>query len=57
MTNLSRIFGANGPLAEALEGFRPRREQLEMAEAVSEAIDTRGSLIVEAGTGTGKTFA
>jgi ATP-dependent DNA helicase DinG len=57
LTNLSRIFGANGPLAEALEGFRPRREQLEMAEAVSEAIDTRGSLIVEAGTGTGKTFA
>ena len=57
MTNLSRIFGPSGPLADALEGFRPRREQLEMAEAVSDAIEARTSLVVEAGTGTGKTFA
>ena len=54
---LGRLLGAAGPLASAVPGFRPRRAQLVMAEAVAEALDTRGKLVVEAGTGTGKTFA
>jgi len=38
-------------------GYRPRPQQLEMAQAILEAIESGGSLAVEAGTGTGKTFA
>jgi ATP-dependent DNA helicase DinG len=57
MPDLRHLLGAHGPLADALPGFRPRREQLAMAEAVEAAIASRGTLLVEAGTGTGKTFA
>jgi ATP-dependent DNA helicase DinG len=51
------IFGADGPLAAAIPGFSTRHEQIAMAEAVARALKQRGRLIVEAGTGTGKTFA
>ena len=54
---LGHLLGAAGPLAGAVAGFRPRRAQLVMAEAVAEALELRGKLVVEAGTGTGKTFA
>jgi ATP-dependent DNA helicase DinG len=53
----ARLLGPHGPLAAALPGFEPRREQQQMAAWVGEALATRGTLIVEAGTGTGKTFA
>ncbi len=48
---------AGGPLAEGLEGYTPREAQQHLAEAVAEAIDQRATLIAEAGTGTGKTYA
>ena len=54
---LLRIFAADGALAEVVDGYRPRDGQLEMAEAVADAVDRCGTLIAEAGTGTGKTFA
>ena len=57
MTAIQELFSAEGPLAATLEGFAPRREQIEMAEAVSRALTERSQLVVEAGTGTGKTFA
>ncbi len=44
-------------LAQVLPGFVFREQQLEMARAIASAIADRGRLIVEAGTGTGKTFA
>ena len=50
-------FAADGPLARTLEGFEPRDGQVEMAEAVGSALATRGVLLAEAGTGTGKTLA
>lgn len=50
-------FAENGLLAKAIPGFAPRQAQVHMAEAVSKAIETAGRLLVEAGTGTGKTFA
>ena len=50
-------LGADGALARALPGFRVRAAQLAMAEAVAEALASEGTLVVEAGTGTGKTFA
>jgi ATP-dependent DNA helicase DinG len=54
---LDQLFGVGGPLGGAVGGFRPRRAQTEMAKAIAGAISTRTTLIAEAGTGTGKTFA
>ena len=57
MHDYSDLFGAEGPLATAIPGFATRDEQIEMAEQVAMALRAHGRLIVEAGTGTGKTFA
>lgn len=54
---LDHIFSADGPLAAAAPGYRPRTAQLEMAQAIEAAIRDREVLIAEAGTGTGKTWA
>lgn len=51
------FLAADGPLAQLLPGFVPRQAQLLMATAVDAAIRERHTLVVEAGTGTGKTFA
>src|SRR5580698_3361650 len=51
------VFGQNGPLARALPGYAYRPEQAAMANAVGAALARLETLIVEAGTGTGKTFA
>ena len=51
------MFATGGPLAKAVPGFRLRPQQLEMAEAIHDAIERNGVLVAEAGTGTGKTFA
>lgn len=50
-------FSAEGPLAQAIDNYRPREGQLAMAAAVDEAMRNYGLLVAEAGTGTGKTFA
>jgi ATP-dependent DNA helicase DinG len=55
--DLDALFGERGPLARAVPGFRQRDQQVEFARAVLEAIEGRGVLVAEAGTGTGKTFA
>src|SRR5688500_5071421 len=54
---LAKVFAADGPLSAAVGGFKLRTQQLEMAEAICEAIETPSILVAEAGTGTGKTFA
>ena len=51
------VFGLEGPLARALPGYAYRPEQAAMAKAVGLALARLEPLIVEAGTGTGKTFA
>jgi ATP-dependent DNA helicase DinG len=55
-SDLEEIFDAGGSLARALKGFVPRRQQLHMAERVGNALADRRTLVIEAGTGTGKTF-
>ncbi len=55
--DLQFAFGPEGPLARSLAGFSPRRSQLAMAGRVALALENRAPLVVEAGTGTGKTFA
>ena len=56
-TDLRDVFGADGLLSQAIAGYRLRTQQLEMAQAIAEAIENNSVLIAEAGTGTGKTFA
>ena len=57
MFDLEDILGPEGPLQRALPDFRFRRQQLRMADRVASALANREALVVEAGTGTGKTFA
>jgi len=54
---IEQLFGAGGPLGGAVGSYRPRHAQTEMAKAIASAIAGQGTLIAEAGTGTGKTFA
>ncbi|KXS33067.1 MAG: Type III restriction protein res subunit [Candidatus Gallionella acididurans] len=54
---VERFFSEQSPLATEVASFRPRAQQREMALAVAEAIRDNAILVVEAGTGTGKTFA
>lgn len=54
---LHSFFNHDGQLAKTIPGYRLRSQQLEMAQAISEAITSKQHLIAEAGTGTGKTFA
>ena len=57
MTQLLELFGTNGALARALDGFVARSTQRKMAARIETALAAREVLLVEAGTGTGKTFA
>jgi ATP-dependent DNA helicase DinG len=52
-----RALGPDGALAAALPGYEDRPEQRRMAAAVSEALEGGHALLVEAGTGTGKSLA
>ena len=54
---LEAVFGAAGALSRAIPGYRMRRQQIEMAQAIAEAMRDNSLLVAEAGTGTGKTFA
>lgn len=54
---IDQLFGMDSPLGHAVGGFRPRQSQTEMAKAIAHAIVNQTTLIAEAGTGTGKTFA
>ena len=55
--SLYNFFAPGGVLAKTHPAYEFRRGQLQMAQAVEEALDEKRHLIVEAGTGTGKTLA
>src|SRR5690242_3152515 len=57
MSSLDEVFAPDGALASTIPGYRRRGDQVEMAQAIREAIDATSVLVAEAGTGTGKTFA
>ncbi len=57
MKNSADLLGADGPFANALPGFAPRETQIRMARAVETALAQKDSLVIEAGTGIGKTLA
>src|SRR6478672_11071096 len=54
---MNDIFGAGGLIAKFHEAYEHRDGQVKMAEAVMRAFEEKKHLIVEAGTGTGKTMA
>lgn len=54
---LDELLGVGGALSRGMPGYEPRPGQLEMARAVELALSRDGVLLVEAGTGTGKTLA
>jgi ATP-dependent DNA helicase DinG len=53
----SVMFSEAGPLATSLPGFEPRHGQQKLATAVAGVLERGGTLLAEAGTGTGKTLA
>jgi ATP-dependent DNA helicase DinG len=57
MASVEEILGSSGAIAGAHPRYEPRREQVDMALAVDKALACQKHLIVEAGTGVGKTFA
>ena len=54
---VAETLSSHGVLAQTVPGFRPRQGQTDMAMAVSRTVQDGGQLVVEAGTGTGKTYA
>ena len=55
--DIEQLFADDGLLSRHVEHYSARSQQIEMAEKVSEALTNRETLIAEAGTGTGKTYA
>ncbi len=51
------LFSPRGGLSSVVKDFEYRESQMKMAQSVSEALDQRSTLLVEAATGTGKTWA
>ncbi len=54
---VAQVLKSEGLLSQCLPDFQPRQAQQDMATAVSETIAAGGQLVVEAGTGVGKTYA
>ena len=54
---MNEFFGPGGVLEQKLGDYEFRPSQIRMAEAVHNALDSQGHVIIEAGTGTGKTLA
>ena len=57
MSSITEILGPKGRIAARMKDYEHRPQQLAMAQAVGSAIADKRHLIVEAGTGIGKSFA
>ncbi|MFL2761590.1 MAG: helicase C-terminal domain-containing protein [Dehalococcoidia bacterium] len=57
VSEVEKILSSDGPLSKVFPAFEVRTEQIEMANAVAEAINSSSRLTVEAGTGVGKSLA
>ncbi len=55
--NLDDIFSPEGPFGSKLENYRYRSSQVDMAHLIDEGFKSQKHIVVEAGTGTGKSFA
>jgi len=57
LQDMADYFAADGPIAAAVPDYQVRAAQLALAQAIHDTIAENGTLIAEAGTGTGKTWA
>ena len=57
MADLREVLAPGGALSRVLPGYEPRAPQLEMVQRVQGALEQARALVIEAGTGTGKTLA
>ena len=57
VSEIARIFRPSGKLRKGLESYEYRKEQEEMAKAIANVLNQENYLIVEAGTGVGKSWA
>ncbi len=57
MQSMKELLGAGGLFEQKISSFKPRSQQIDMAEQIAAVIEDQAVLIAEAGTGTGKTFA
>lgn len=57
LEQVDQVFAPDGVLSRTVQQFNPRAGQIEMARAIAQTIDSGGALVVEAGTGVGKTFS
>src|SRR5476651_1807374 len=57
MSTIAEILGAGGLVAQKFPDYEPRPQQVEMAQGVFNALTKKQPLLVEAGTGVGKSFA
>lgn len=55
ISQIAKILGVGGKFADLCDGYEYRRQQIQMAEKVGETLLSRQNLLVEAGTGVGKT--
>ena len=55
--DIEKVFGPGGIISQSLTGFESRPEQMQMARAVQSALARGRQLVVEAGTGVGKSFS
>ncbi|MHC4123214.1 MAG: ATP-dependent DNA helicase [Planctomycetota bacterium] len=54
---IEEVFGPEGHLGQSFNGFESRGQQVEMAKQVQKTLRDSGHLVIEAGTGVGKSFA
>lgn len=57
MTSVTEFFANDGPLSTMVKGYTVRAPQLSLAQKIETTIEEKKTLVAEAGTGTGKTFA
>jgi ATP-dependent DNA helicase DinG len=57
LQRVSETLSSHGALSQSVPGFQPRQGQTDMAVAVTQTLEQGGQLVVEAGTGVGKTYA
>jgi len=57
LQDIADYFASDGPIAASVPDYQLRQAQLALAQAIQDTIAANGTLIAEAGTGTGKTWA
>ena len=55
--DIESVMGEDGTLSQLIDGYQPRVAQIEMAHEIEQVVAAGETLLAEAGTGTGKTFA